>query len=327
MTSEKYLMEEYRARINRVIDFIEQHIDDNLTLDKLAQIANFSKYHFHRIFGNMVGEPLYQFIQRIRIERAAFYLVNNPKKSITEIAFDCGFSSSAAFARVFKEFFKKSATEYRQDILHFSNIGKANSKNEQQLGNYWKDYEISSMYIDSVNLKQTWRIKMKKESALEAHVQVKELSEMTVAYIRHIGPYKGNENLFENLFNKLMKWAGPRGLLENPEVKCFSVYHDDPEITEDSKLRTSVCLTIPQDMQVDGEVGKMTISGGKYAVAHFEINGDQYQDAWNALYGGWLPESGYQPDDKPSFEMYLNNPKEHPQNKHIVDICVPIKPL
>jgi len=71
----------------------------------------------------------------------------------------------------------------------------------------------------------------------------------------------------------------------------------------------------------------MTIAAGKYAMAHFELDASQYQQAWNFVFGKWLPDSGYQPDDRPSFELCLNNPKDHPEGKHIVDICIPVKPL
>ena len=118
-----------------------------------------------------------------------------------------------------------------------------------------------------------------------------------------------------------------RGLLHFPETKFITIYHDNPDITDETKLRTDVCLTVPAGTQVDGEIGKAKIPAGKYAVAHFEITPDQYQDAWNAVYGGWLPEGGYQPDDGPCYELYLNDPKEHPEGKHIVDICVPVRPL
>ena len=43
--------------------------------------------------------------------------------------------------------------------------------------------------------------------------------------------------------------------------------------------------------------------------------------------GEWLPESGYQPDDRLCYEIYLNDPTTNPQRKHIVDICEPVKPL
>ena len=148
-----------------------------------------------------------------------------------------------------------------------------------------------------------------------------------VAYVRHIGPYRGDSALFERLFGKLMKWAGPRGLLRFPETKMITVYHDDPEMTDEQKLRIEACLTVPEDTPVEGEIGKMTIAGGKVAVAHFEIAADEYEQAWKLVFGDWLPESGYIPDDRPCYEVYHNDPNEHPEHKHIVDICVPVVPL
>ena len=88
----EYLLGEYKSRINRVIDYIDQNIDKSLTLDELAQVANFSKFHFNRIFHSFIGEALFQFIQRLRIEKAAYLLLTNPRNSITEIAYQCGFS-------------------------------------------------------------------------------------------------------------------------------------------------------------------------------------------------------------------------------------------
>ena len=84
---------DYIARINKVIDFIDENICQELTLEKLAGVANFSPYHFHRIFGAIVGETLFQFIQRNRLQRAAWRLIEKPNKSITDIAYDYGFSS------------------------------------------------------------------------------------------------------------------------------------------------------------------------------------------------------------------------------------------
>lgn len=164
-------------------------------------------------------------------------------------------------------------------------------------------------------------------SMKDVTVEVKNFPEMHVAYVRHIGPYAGDSALFQSLFEKLGRWAGPRGLFSKPDTKVLTVYHDDPKLTDEDKLRTSACITIPADMTVDGEIGKMTLDAGDYAVGHFEINADQYTEAWNHVMGGWLPQSGYQPDDRTCFEINLNDPNKHPENKHIVDICIPVKPL
>lgn len=168
---------------------------------------------------------------------------------------------------------------------------------------------------------------MKTESSLTADVEVQEFPDIHVAYIRHVGPFAGDVELFKRLFDRLFTWAGPRGLLSFPETKLLSVYRDNPGITDEDKLRLDVCISVPPDTDVEGEIGKTTLPGGKYAVAHFEIMPDQYGDAWTSVYAGWLPESGYQPADGPAFELYLNNPEEHPEGKHVFNICVPVKPL
>jgi AraC family transcriptional regulator len=323
---QKYLREEYTARVNRVLDHIEANIDKNMSLQELTGVAHFSPYHFHRIFHAMVGETLNDFIQRVRIEKAAAKLVLNPRKSITEVALECGFSSSSAFARVFREYYHTSASDWRsRGQLQYSKNGEPESKDRQPAGNIWQEFDVSTHYTQGIT-KQIWRVEMKNKD-IQTQVEVRNMPEMHVAYVRHIGPYKGDQELFARLFNKLMAWAGPRGLLRCPETKMLTVYYDNPDITDESKLRTDVCITVPEDTQVDGEIGKTTIPAGKYAVAHFEITPDRYQDAWNALFGGWLPQSGYQPEDGPCYEHYLNDPKQHPDGKHIVDIYQPVKPL
>jgi AraC family transcriptional regulator len=326
------MREEYTSRINRVIDYIENNIYEELSLETLARVANFSRFHFHRIFGAMVGETLNQFIQRVRVEKAAIQLVTNPKKSITDIAFDCGFSGSAPFSRVFRETFKMSPSQWRS--LKYkqeedSKIRKTGSKKYQLLDKIGKDSQFSLRYNYGENHNLKWRINMKdmkNMKQIEANIEVKEMPDHHVAYIRHIGPYAGDEGLFERLFGKLFKWAGPRELV-GPQTKVMSVYHDAPDITDEDKLRLSVCITVPEDTKVEGEVGKMVVPGGKFAVGRFEIGGDEYPHAWYTLMAGWMPESGYQPDDRLCYELYQNDPKEHPENKHILDICVPVKPL
>ena len=211
---QKFLVEEYKSRINRVMDYIDKNIDKKFSLIELAKVANFSKFHFHRIFYSFLGETLFQFIGRLRIEKAAFLLLTRPKKSITEIAMDCGFADSASFARSFKEHFNMSASLWRQTKSHDqSNISKIKSKNCQLLGNQRKEISASSTYIDYRNNSQVWMINMVHRSRT---VEVKDLAEMTVAYVRHIGPYESNARLFERLYNKLFKWAGPRNLINFP---------------------------------------------------------------------------------------------------------------
>ena len=102
---------EYISRINKVIDYIEANISEEMSLKKLASVANFSPYHFHRIFGAIVGEPLNKFIQRIRIEKAAILLITQPETPVTEILLTLGFTNSSVFSRSFKSTFGMSPSE------------------------------------------------------------------------------------------------------------------------------------------------------------------------------------------------------------------------
>jgi len=304
---------EYKAWIYKTFDYIEKNLDKQFTLDELASVANFSKFHFHRIFQAMVGETPFQFIMRLRLEKAATLIVMSMNESISQIAYQCGFSDISIFSRNFKTYFKISATQYRQQKNKKSNISQINSKTRQ-------DENESFMYFCSSSKTIKWRTNMKTNK----NVEIKEFPEITVAYIRHIGPYKGDEKLFEKLWNKLFAWAGPRGLIGGADFKSLIIYHDDPNVTIQDKLRMSVCVTVPFETKVDGEVGKMNVEAGKYVVARFELSGQEFQQAWEWVYGEWLPTSGYQPDDKPCFEMYPEPPKD---GKFTVDICVPVKPL
>jgi len=104
---------EYIARINRVCDYIDRHLGEEMTLRDLACIAGFSEYHFHRLFAAMTGETLFAFIQRLRLERAARQLSVHPSRKITQLALECGFSSSAVFCRAFKNRFGCTPSAFR----------------------------------------------------------------------------------------------------------------------------------------------------------------------------------------------------------------------
>lgn len=318
-----YLLEEYKSRINKVMDFIENNLHKPLSLEQLAEIANFSKFHFHRIFAAMMGETIFQFTQRLRLERAAGLLMSNPKIPISQIASDCGFSDQAAFSRAFKLNFGKTPVQWRKEkTIYESNLSKTDV-NISQTGSKYNQVKISpSLYLYTINNQNTRRYTMKTPV-----VRIEELKKSPVAYVRNMGPYKGNPEFFDVLFNKLFSWAGPRGLLNFPETKTIVVYHDNPDITSEEMLRVSACVSIPENTPVDGEVGKMYIAPGKYAMARCEISQSEFQEAWQWVCGEWLPGSGYQPDDAPCFELYQNNFREHPEQKFILDICVPVKPL
>lgn len=315
MTVQELSRAEYIARINRVMEYVEKHLAESISLEDMAEVAHFSVFHFHRIFTVLVGEPPAAFCQRIRIEKAAQQLKDIPGKSISDIAYDCGYSSTPLFSRTFRKHFGMSAKEFRleekpvfvKNGIYYSKCGQALSKKSKL--SYSPNEELCT-----VNLKQL--------IIMETKVQVKEMPEVQVIYCRHTGAF----NEIGKAYSKLMQFAGPRGLLNGPHAKTMTVYHDDPSVTEMEKMRQSACLIVDGDVKVDGEIGKMTIPAGNYAVAGFEINETQFEQAWNTMCI-WLTESGYEPGDGYSYELYHNHHEQHPERKFILDICIPVKSL
>lgn len=105
----------YNARINRVYEYIEQHLDEKMSLDKLCQIAYFSKFHFHRQFSEYTGITLNRFIQLMRLKRASYRLAFDKDDKIIDIALDAQFENPESFSRAFKSTFKQTPSQFRAE--------------------------------------------------------------------------------------------------------------------------------------------------------------------------------------------------------------------
>lgn len=303
---------EYARRINAVLDFIDRNLGDDITLSRLATQANFSPFHFHRIFTALVGEPPAEYTRRLRLEKAARLLAADSSSTVTGVALSCGFSTSALFCRLFKERFGASPTTWRNK----SKDRQADSKNRKdrprQPGFHW----------DQRSQSQTRRQKMMKTPI----VTVREVPSFRVAFVKHM---KGYEDSFGigTAFQTLFAWAGPRGVM-NPGMRVMGMPLDSPDITPKDKCRYYACLAVNERAQPEGDVGVMSIRGGTYAVGRFAGGGDIFRKAYAYLYGQWLPKSGYQPADAPAFETYIGEPSGTPSKPRFVfDLYVPVMPL
>jgi AraC family transcriptional regulator len=306
--------QEYTARINRVMDYINSNLDNPVDLSVMADIASFSPYHFHRIFTYIVGETPNSFLNRIRLEKAACLLQDDRRAPVSDIAFRCGFINVSSFSRAFKNYFEMSATGFREsEKALFVRDGIRYSKNCKPISKIGKHRQQLNDNLCSVELKQL--------IIMDTNIEVKQMPELNLIYCRHMGAF----NKIGNAYEKLFKWAIPHGLVKQ-DSKTVTVYHDDPSVTSVEKVRQDASLVVNTDVKVEGEIGKSTINAGKYAVGHFEIPETGFEQAWNTMCS-WLTESGYQPGEGPTYELYHNDYSEHPEHKFIVDICIPVKPL
>ncbi len=314
---------EYERRINKAIDYIAAHLADNPTLDEIAAAASFSKFHFHRLFQAHVGETVLEFTRRLRLERAAAQLHFNADKDITSVALDCGFSSSQNFAKAFKKHFAISPTHYRdwgtyEKDSRARKIGYTLSKDGNIVGNIGN----ASGGINAHSQEGSTMNRID-EKDMSVTIEVKDLADLNVAYVRTLGAY-GFESA-NKAFEKLTKWAGPRGLMD--EATCLGVTWDSPCITPAEKCRYDACIVVPDDADLDGGIDVQTVAGGKYAIHRSKVFNHDFQKGWNELLGEWLPDSGFQPDDRPAYEVYVENETSTPDGHWVVEIHLPVKPL
>jgi AraC family transcriptional regulator len=154
---------------------------------------------------------------------------------------------------------------------------------------------------------------------------VQELPPHRVAYMRHVGPYGAGG--IPALWIRFRKWMSTRGLVET-ECLRIGIGHDDAWVTPAEKCRYDACVVVPADFQGDRFVNLMDLPGGRYAMSRYSGTARRIPLAWDALYRSWLPDSGYEPDDRPCLELYRGDPRVGGRSGAFrADLCVPVRPL
>jgi len=319
--SDKIMKNEYLSRLNRTIDYIRSHSHEDLNLARLAEVACFSKYHFHRIFRAILGETVNEFVQRIRLEKAMGQLILHKFKSITEIALDSGFSSSQNFARSFKAHYGITPSRVRAEYSWDSWLKKM----KKIKGQYIKELQPDEMALANYNF---FHRKLSLERILtkpsKMQVTVKKLPSYRVAYVRSWGPYSVEAG--SSAFTRLLQWATPRGFV-NHESFLMGVVWSNPDFTPPEKLIYDACVTVPESTEADRWVSIQLLQGGDFAVHHCEIEIHRQEEEWMRFLLSWLAKSEYQPDDRPAYTIYYNMTESSAIKRVIADLCLPVKPL
>jgi AraC family transcriptional regulator len=288
----------YKERVLRVLVHIQRHLDDDVSLDQLAEIACFSQYHFHRIFHGMVGESVKEHVRRLRLERAAQRL-RFSGQPITGIALDAGYEAHEAFTRAFRQMFTESPQEYRKRHRRVA-YGPSRS------GVHFAENGV----VEDFNPVQ---------SNEHLEVRLENFPDTLVAFVRHTGPY----NDVGVAWRALMAWAGRRGLL-GPGMRLIGLVHDDPDVTAPEHVRYDAAVVIAQPAEPEGDVGVQEIEGGSFAVARHQGPYETLGATYARLCGEWAPRAGHELRSAPALEAYLNWPGMTTPNGLLTDVYVPL---
>lgn len=113
--SQKGSLTENHLTVEKTINYINEHLTENLNLEKISKEMSFSPIYFHNTFKTTVGKTLRDYVEEQRIKKATNLLLTT-KNSLTQIAYECGFSSQSYFSYVFKRRMKKTPREYAKEI-------------------------------------------------------------------------------------------------------------------------------------------------------------------------------------------------------------------
>lgn len=265
----------YYDPLNKVIDFIGKHLDEEISLDQLSALSYISKFHFHRLFTAFTGLSLHKYIRWLRLKRAAHQLIYDKDQSIIDIAIRAGFESHEAFSRAFKKICGKSPSEYRME----TSVA------------YWE--------------KPPYRLPKRGENTM--HVDIKNKDKIRLAVVEH----RGDPNTIPHSVNELIAWAKSQAVDLKPKPgNAFAIAYDDPNTTPSDQFRTDFGIKVPEYLPITGVVKEKFLPAGRYAIVMHKGSRDNIADTVYAFYREWLPASGEELGDFPCVFCYYNFEEE-----------------
>ncbi len=280
----------HKQQIKKITDYIAENLDDNLSLEHLSEVADFSKYHFHRLFTAYTGLSLKQYIRWLRMKRAAHQLIVEKNKSIIHIALDAGHESHESFSRAFKKACGESPRQFRSEGI-------------------WHTWD-----------KTPYLLPKKGEKIM--NVTVKEMPERRLAVMEH----RGAPKKVAVSANKLIAWANSQspGLGPKPG-ETFGFGYDDPETVSEDQFRFDIGLTVPKSVKLSEPVVEKKLPAGRYAVTLHKGSRENISDTVYGLYRDWLPQTNEELGDLPCLFCYYNFDHEVAQTSLLTEVWILLK--
>ncbi|WP_022940457.1 AraC family transcriptional regulator [Psychromonas hadalis] len=284
----------YQTRFHQLLDYIDFHLDEELTVDKLSGIACLSKYHFHRQFSSLFGLSAFSYIRLARMKRASYQLVFKKEMRIVDIAVANGYESSEAFSRAFSQSIGQNPSQFR----------------DQPQWTLWHE-----KYHQFKNLR------IQRASSVSHHVDVVNFSEIKVAALAHLGALES----LGNTINLFINWRINNNL--SPKIsRTFNIVYDDPAVTEADKYRCDICASIKSDViKNDDGIFTKIIPAGRCALIRHIGSDDTISETITYLYSDWLVQSEEELRDYPIFFERINFFPDVPETEIITDIYLPLK--
>jgi AraC family transcriptional regulator len=294
--------EKYEEAILSTLIHIQTHLESDLNLETLAERAGFSAYHYHRIFREVIGEPLKEYVRRLRIDRAA-YRLRVSEETILQIAIDAGFKTHESFTRAFTRQFHITPSVFRDNYLRASR-GRKKQAQPKYIADYKAEVEPTS-----------------------GQVRLEHVRPIIVAFVRHVGPYDkllDKDSPMSVLWEELFAWGNANQLI-NADSLLIGIPQDDPSITPPEKQRFDVCVQIPEFRNPSGHIGCQTISAGLFGVSRHYGSFDNLAEAYMHIYDSLITSGKYNLRVQTPFEVYGHSQVKGDMRIHFTDVYLPVE--
>lgn len=262
---------DYRRRISRVISAIVEDPGADHSVERLADVAHFSPFHFHRIYRAVTGESVAATVRRMRLAQASHKLAGTSSPVILT-ALEAGYESPQSFARAFREFTGLSPTGFQAQQAIVGTLPP-----------------VALMTASTIVIYGIW----------------------------HDGP----SATIPHTFRRLRNWAEKRGYVWS-DCRRFGASFGDPE--QSNGFRYFVGIHLTESQEAPNDLDRCELSGGCYASYRLIGQYTLISSTLQTLFGGWLPQSGLEPDHRPVIEIYRNHPGTVPDQNLITDLLIPV---
>jgi AraC family transcriptional regulator len=285
-------MMDHIDRLNRTIEYIEANLDKNIHLELLAGKFALSKYHFHRIFKALIGDPPFRYIEKRRLSAAAADLIETNKR-IIDIAFDYGFNSHESFIRSFKKKYSLTPSQFRKTKPDFRFYGKCP--------------------IGSIELKlQKGNVKLKAD--------VLHKPSFSIAGLTYSG-HDTNEifNLWQNFWLMVQE---SRIVLDN--TGCLGACLHDIDLRNQEVFVYYAGIADNQSVDFPKAMKSVNIPASTYAVFKHQGPISEIEQTYDRIYGSWFPLTG----DTPTMDLdiiVVDHRFKRQRKDSVIDILIPIQ--
>ena len=286
----------YRARFQKVFDYIDAHLSEDLGVARLSQVAAFLKHHFLRQFSELYGIGVYQYVQLTRLKRASHRLAFRDSQSVIDIALDSGYDNPESFSRAFKKSIGQTPSEFRK---------------QPQWGPWHATYQPLA----------DLRTKSMKIETQALQIRLVDVEEMKVAVLEH----RGDPNHLGDSIRKFIAWRKQNQLRPDRNA-TFNILYDDPHEVDPDNYRFDLCVATDQVIEDNpfGIVSKI-IPAGRCAVLRHIGSDDNLHQSISYLYSQWLPQSGEEPRDFPLYLQRIHFFPDVPEHEVITDVFLPLR--